>query len=178
MFNLVNNKVQPEPEVLLIPEFKYIWESYDVEEAMSILAYIYFIEDYSSPYKKSYNGKDLIEKVSTDLFPKGFKETKEIIEARIKYKELKTTFSMKLMEGVEKQVKEITDFLNNTSLADVPDNKKYSAIADMMTVLKSIDDLTIKVQSTKKRIEQEITAAKMAGKRTLGKRELPPSKRK
>ena len=60
MFQIKNNIIEPIPETLLIPEFKNIWnKSKDKEIAMKEFAYIYFTEDFKSPYKKGLTGKEL-----------------------------------------------------------------------------------------------------------------------
>jgi hypothetical protein len=182
MFNLINNTVIIQPEILLIPEFKILWDlDKDINKVNCYkqFTYIYFTEDFNSPYKKSYSGKELEDKVIKDIFEgKEFKISKEILAAKEKYIELKTTATMKLLNSAEKAMKEITKYFNDFNVEDLIGDKKHIAINNTIKNLKELDDLTLKLQSTKKRIEKELEAEKMSGKRTLGKRELPPNKRK
>lgn len=182
MFNLINNTVTIQPEILLIPEFKVLWDlDKDINKVNCYkqFTYIYFTEDFNSPYKKSYTGEELYTKVIKDVFgDKEFKVSKDVLDAKNKYVELKTTSTMKLLNSAEKAIVQITQYFNDFNVEDLIGDKKHIAINNTIKNLKELDDLTLKLQSTKKRVEKELEAEKMSGKRTLGKRELPPSKRK
>jgi hypothetical protein len=181
MFTIINQIVQPLPETLLIPEFQKLWDRDNSKTKSTVIkefSFIYFVEDFKSPYKKGLSGEELISKVTIDLFEGNkWKEDNLVNRARLKYRELNTTHSVKLLESAEKAVKEITDYFNNFNLASISDDKKHIAVKNTINNIQELDDLTQKLQSTKQRILREMDAVKMAGKRVLGKRELPPNKR-
>ena len=182
MFTIANNNVIVSPETLLIREFKVLWDkdkSNGKEQVLKQFAYIYFTVDFKSPYKKSFTGDELDAKVILDIFVDiKWKPSSDIIAAREKYKELKTTSSMKLLDAANKAIKQITEYFNTFDLATIPLDKQHLAVKNTISNIQELDDLTLKLQSTKTRIERELEAVKMSGKRELRKRELPPSKRK
>ena len=69
VFTIENNVVKVNPEMLLIPEFKDIWDrdkSKDKGIAYKELAFVYFLADYKSVYT-AYSPEEREDKIKQDF---------------------------------------------------------------------------------------------------------------
>ncbi len=117
IFRLINNKIEISPEILLIKEFKDIWDN-DKDKgkvnAYNEFKYVYLTSDANSAY---YNFPDDKRKsfVSLECFGKDkWKEPKEVTTAIDKYKELTETSLQRLLKSVQNKIDDAADFLNRT----------------------------------------------------------------
>lgn len=178
-----NNIILKEPGVLLISEFKKIWDSDKSKEkleALKIFAYIYFKCDFKSPYRNTKTKEELPEVLKKDLnLPKDFKETKEICLAQEKYIDLQTTKSLKMILSAEKALDQITKYFDEFDISKIKlDEDKANSINKLMGNLKQIDEVAMKLESVKDKIAKELETKKLSGTKVLSPRELPKSKRK
>jgi len=181
--NSNNNIIIKEPGVLLIKEFKDIWngdKSKDKSYALKVFAYIYFKSDFKSPYRNSRTQEELPDILKQDLnLPKDFKETKDIFLAEEKYIDLQTTKSLKMILSAEKALDQITKYFNDFDITKVIDeDDKASAISKLMSNLKQVDEVATKLESVKDKIAKEMENKKLSGSKILTSRELPKNKRK
>lgn len=176
MFQLINSKVEIDPNILALPFVKIIWDldkSKDKSVAYSELSYIFYLIDFKSPYATfDYERrKDLIKR---DILknPK-YKESKEVKEALVKYRELSFTPSMELLEsarGILKKLKDYFDGVNfSNKISDKNGNEKLEY--EPNDVLKSMDMLSKATESINKleeKVRKEISEkSNVRGSRTL-----------
>lgn len=120
IFDLVDNKVMFDTSLLLVPEFKKIWDkdkSKDKNIAFRQFSYIYFIVDSASPYANFPLDKRK-ELVGKDMFKGEIDVTPDLELAMIKYSELSETPSQRLLNSVKHKIDEIADYLTNTPFND------------------------------------------------------------
>ena len=117
IFRLINNKIEISPEILLVKDFKDIWDN-DTDKskinAYNEFKYVYLTCDSNSAY---YNFPDDKRKsfVALECFNKDkYKESKELIAAMNKYKELTETSLQRLLKSVQNKIDDAADFLNRT----------------------------------------------------------------
>ncbi len=172
-----------EPGVLLISEFKKIWDAdktKDKDLALKIFAYIYFKSDFKSPYRNSKTVEELPVVLKVDLnLPKDFTETKDMQLAEAKYIDLQTTKSLKMILSAEKSLDQITKYFDAFDITKITaEDDKASAISKLMSNLKQVDEVATKLEFVKDKIAKELQTKKLSGSKVLSSRELPKSKRK
>jgi len=178
-----NNVIIREPGVLLISDFKKIWDSdksKHKDEALKIFAYIYFKCDFKSPYRNTKTKEELPGVLIEDLkLPKDFKETKEILLAEEKYVDLQTTKSLKMILAAEKALDQVTKYFENFDISKVKEeDDKATSISKLMGNLKQVDEVAMKLETVKDKIAKELETKKLSGTKVLSSRELPKNKRK
>lgn len=166
------------PELLMIKAFKDLWESDKPEKVRKYFAYIYFKHDFKSPYKHRYEEHEMEEKLLKDVIQqKTWKRSLLVKDAELKYQELQQTKSLKTLQSAENALLQINLYFNDFILEDIPERLRHTAVKNMMSNLKEIDDVIDKIEKARRRVEEELVSKALAGKRKLGKRELPPSQR-
>ncbi len=161
LFKLENTRVQLDPEILLIPEFKKIWErdkSKSKEKAFSEFEYIYFSNDWASPYRVYTNIMERKDKVKKDYIKEdGWKEDSVIAEAERKYAELTKTPIMGLIEDAYTMVSKLRQFFLT---ADFTKLDRMGKRVDKATEgMKNLEQLGKVVESLQK-LEQMAAAEK------------------
>lgn len=115
LFDINDNKIIITPEILLVPEFKAI---YDSEGSDKLLRYVYNICDYNSSYSNLDNIKRA-EHVGLDVMNDAkYKPTKEVQAAIDKYKLLSITSKERLFNAIKSKLDQITDYLNTRNVDD------------------------------------------------------------
>lgn len=120
IFDLVDTKVVFDTSLLLVPEFKVIWDedkAKDKNKAFKTFAYIYFMVDPASPYSNFPLDKRRTA-VGQDMFKGEIEETAGIKGAMDKYSELSETPSQRLLNSVKYKIDEIANYLQNTPYTD------------------------------------------------------------
>jgi hypothetical protein len=172
-----NNIVTPDPEILIIPAFKEIWDkdkTKDKINALQTLAYIYFKYDLKSRYRNSYQGKELDERIKEDLFgSKTFKFTNDISGAEKIYDSLQTSKSLKLLLAAESAMDQITNYFSNFDLENIEEADRPDVINKLMRNLKEVDEVSSKLETAKKKIEEDLLAKIHSTRRKLSKWEIP-----
>jgi hypothetical protein len=166
------------PEFLLIECFKKIYDKYPRDKALQIFAFIYFMHDYKSPYKRSYELSELEEKVKVDIFnTTDWTPDEDILEAGKKYDELQQVKSLKTLVAAEQALSQITQYFNDFNINTIPDVRRHQTVNSMMKNLEELDEVIDKISNARKRVESDMLNKNIAGKRKLGKREIPKSQR-
>lgn len=189
----IDNKtglIIPNPNKLIIPEFKKIWErdkSKSKSTALAELSYVYFICDFKSPYLNSYIGEELKSTVKgAFITSKTWKEDKVIKEAIAKYNRLQETKTIKLFRASEKALDELTAYFDTISLKDetvngvvVVDPKKHDKAAKLMSNLQKVAATAASIEEARKKVEKDVSLKdnKLRGKGTIKSREMPKSRR-
>lgn len=187
-----DNKIQIEPYLLAIPEFKTIWDSdrsKDKEKALNLFKYIFFIADFKSPYKLSIiDEKELIDVVKKDYMSSSWKEPGAVNKAIIKYKSLQYTSNLRVFDSATNALSQISSFLNNFKL-EIPEEGKSLSMESIisygnaskvaMDLISKVPEVSTKLSSARKLVEKEIeNSGEIRGKGSIQRRELPKNKRK
>jgi hypothetical protein len=139
--------------MLLIPEFKKIWDrdtSKNKDKAIKEFAYIYFVGDYKSEYniygieKRSMVSREVMEDpgyVSDDLIEDAIK----------KYIKLQETSSMRYLRSIRDMVDSIIKFNDALKFNDSSDTKNYNpslatkALKDVGSIVEDLEKWEKKV---------------------------------
>jgi len=155
MFKVENRVVKPEPDVLLIPVFKKIWErdkSTKKERAMKELAYIEFCISPrpTNPYAE-YPEETKEEKVATDLFGKKWEPDKAVKEAMSWYESWidESSIGLRMYKANIKTINKLIRFLEGLNLNErtkagnmIHEPKKVMGYTEeSQKVLKGLKDL-------------------------------------
>ena len=179
LFDLVNKKVEIQPQALTIQEFKKIWEkdkNKDKKFAIEDLSYVFFASDHRSVYK-NYAEDIRSKKIQDDIITqKDWKVSPDIQSAIAKYKDLHKTYSMGLLEDAESAIEQIRHYLRNV---DVSSDESGAVTKTLINNVKALGDLIKGLNILKDQVEKEVSeAGRIRGGGTLGSREMPNKKTK
>jgi polyribonucleotide nucleotidyltransferase len=132
LLSLVDNKVEILPEAKLIKEFSTL--------SPKELAYVYFMEDYQSPYNV-YSTEDRHNKIKEDIEIKGVSE--KVTTAQKKYSELQETTSMRLLKSARLGITKLTEFFEKRGPSDRTYVKNLESLGKL---IESIDRIENKVK--------------------------------
>lgn len=129
LFNLKDNKVIVDPNVLAIPEFKKLWDrdrSKEKDNATQELSYVYFMEDFQSPYGI------VPEHLRETMVKEDFLKDKNYViddlvkEAMEKYRLLSETPTMRLVRSTRSLINRMSDYLKTAEV----DGKTIKTLQD------------------------------------------------
>jgi len=153
IFNLANNKVVFDTELLLVPEFKELWEA-DKSKTKDLVfkqfAYIYFIIDSGSPYS-NFPVHKRKEFVGNDIFKGEVKETPALKVAMDKYILMSETPTQRLLSSVKGKIDDVANFLKNTDITEDslgPVLKAIESTSKLVSQLSTLEDAVNKEKST------------------------------
>lgn len=183
MFTIDNNgNITVAPEILLIPEFRALWnkdKTKNKSSAMMDFTYIYYTTDFKSPYVKSYAGEDLVNKVKSDFTSEDWKESKFVKDAINKYTDLQKTKTLKLFEAADSALSQIYTYLKNFKIDEVDDEKRDTVVNNVLKNIEKVPDIGLKLDSARRSVERELEAGgRQKGTGNIKSRELPRSRRK
>lgn len=177
-----NNVILKDPALLLTQEFKVLWDSdksKEKSEAYKDFAYIYFKNDFKSPYRNSFTKQEIESILIQDLqLGKGWKPSEALLNAETKYNELQTSKTLKVLASAETALEQVILYFNSFNIATIEEDRKADAISKLMNNVKSIDEVVAKLSAAKERVEKELQTKKLSGTKQLSSRELPKSKRR
>jgi len=153
LLEYVNEKVVPNPEILMVKEFKAVYNRKDANE---VLAYIFNLVDFRSPYA-IYAEEERAEKVKEDILP-ATKVDKVITEAIEKYKEIHTSEASLLLESARKAIRSLREYFDTVKVVDEEDIGKASK--DLIANIKSMGAV---IQGLKE-LEEEVSKEKQTEK--------------
>jgi len=156
MFNYnENNEMVPDPMLMLVPEFKKIWDrdpSKTKKKAKQEFAYIYFIADYKSEYNTF--GLEKEENIAKDIMKdKKYIPDDTVIEAIEKYEKLQLTSSMRYLKSIRMTVDSLIAYLE--SLKYNPVKKKDYEPAKITKSLKDIEVILEKLEKWERKVFHE-----------------------
>jgi hypothetical protein len=145
IFNLANNKVSFDTSLLLVPEFKTLWEkdkSKTKDLAFNQFAYIYFVVDSASPYSNfpEHKRKEIVGK---DLFKGQVQENADLKLAMNKYIELSESPTQRLLSSVKGKIDDVAGFLKNTDITEDslgPVLKAIESTSKLVAQLSTLED--------------------------------------
>ncbi len=149
LFDLINNRITIEPEILNIPPFKDIWDrdkSKTKETAYRELCYIYYISDYKSPYNAYPPDIREIEIKKDYLKDLEWKEDTLVKQAKKKYDELQESPTLRLLKSARLGCEKLEAYFVKMGPADPNYVRNLKEIGN---IVKSLDILEEKVKKDK-----------------------------
>jgi len=162
IFSLRDFNIIVEPEVLLVPEFKTLWDrdkSKSKNKVYDELKYIYFVYDSASPYSNM--PKEARETtVKMDVMKdKKYKPDEQVNSAIKKFLDLSETSSQRLLISVKNKIDEIAISLDETPYTDDNSAEQIKAI-----------DSTGKLIERLQYLEEVVNKEKVKGEHRRGNR--------
>ena len=164
LFNIKNDNIILDPDKLIIPEFRKIWDSdksKGKESAQKILTYIYFLCDFNSPYSihPEYERKETLVK---DFLKGSSKlvDTPDVSQAIEKYKDFQQTPSMRLLESAKIACGKLSDYFTTLDFKEMDDSGRpvYQA-KDVAANLKAVGGIIESLNKTEEQVKKEITSS-------------------
>ena len=175
------NRVIPDPETLVIPVFKNMWDkdtSEDKEMSLKKFAYLYFKYNPKSDYLKHSVGEELDKLLKKDLFnDENYALDIDIIKAESYYSNILETLNLKALKSAQGALDKISKEFDSLDLSAISDMKERTDImAKTLSIITKIDEATLKLSSAMKKIQEE-QLSNNRGKKELSRFEKPRSKR-
>lgn len=170
MFNLdPNGKIIIDPNILMVPEFKEIWESdksKTKDYAYSVFSGIYFLSNPMSPYWDWEDGRKIKEIENIYFKPYGIKiKDKNIQEANKKYLEfINTNPSQFLLEAAKETIYKLAQHLKTVPITSGKDG-------NILQVSNTMDKLA-KTFASYDTLKQAIEKEKLNTGRKRGSQEI------
>lgn len=172
MFELVNNQLVVDPNMLVIPWVKAIWDadkSKDKSKAFKDLSYIYFLVDYKSPfytYPETSRMDMILDQIVRD---NKWEASNLVLEGIDRYKETNRTQTMGLLEDARVLVEKLRGYFREADFSELDDQGKlvYSpkeAMSNLAGLGKVVESLDILNERVKKEITQKTS---VRGNKTL-----------
>lgn len=150
------NRVEIEPRMLFIPEFKKIFErdrSKTKSKSQKEFAFIYFMADYKSEY--NIYGIEKPVAVKRDIMGnEDYEPDEDILSAIEKYEMLQETTSMRYLKSVRETVNSLMKFYNelryksnSTNVTDYDPGPVTKALKDVELIVEKIEKWEKKVRS-------------------------------
>lgn len=162
LYNIHNDKLVIEPEILAVPELRKIWDrNKDKSLAEAELCFIWYVCDYKSPYQ-IYPESTRADEVRKD-FMRGFKSwkpDKEVNEAMDKYIKLNMSKSLRLAMATKEVALKLAEYFENIKdFSETDDNGKpvyniqeiIKNLSSIGTVIESLDKLDDRVKKEKEK---------------------------
>jgi hypothetical protein len=174
LFELVNNRVTPTPESLLIPEFKKIWDrdtTKDKDRALQELLFVYAYSDTRSDYNyiKDTTLREI--EVIKDMGLGEWKPDESVMNA-CNYALAKKTIIEKLYEQGVKAAEDVGNYLGKAESLLNERNEKGAAVTTLPQItagLKSLPAIMRDLKAAYKEVvkEQRDTEGKSKGSQTF-----------
>ncbi len=152
------NKIQIEPRMLFIPEFKRIWEldkTSTKQKANNKFAYIYFMADYKSEYNIYGIEKPL--RIATDIMNDDkYSPDQMVLDAIEKYEKLQETFSMRYLKSVRNTVNSLIKFYDELRFKNDTDEVNKYDPGPVTRALKEVEIIIEKLRSGKEIVVRDI----------------------
>jgi hypothetical protein len=176
LFDFKDYKVVISPDAVAIPAFKTIWERDKTKEkhkATQELSYIYFVNDFKSPYS-IYPEEDRRAKVLSDFI----KNPDWVMDAELKiaeeeYNEFQKTYSMRFLESARGLADKLTAYFDEVDFHATDERGKptYSA-TDAVRNLKEVGNVIESLDKVEEKVKKEIDSqTKVRGKKVIRDRE-------
>jgi hypothetical protein len=167
VFDIVEQRVIINENILLIPQFKKIMNKYK-GGALDVFCFIYYYLDYKSPFF-DYN-PEAREATLMNMFNKDGKftlEDAEVIDAMDLYKQMNVTPMIALLDGVNVAVHRMTNYLKSTDITDGKDGN----LAQIQKLVKELGPTISSYDQLKDAVEKEIEKSTIRGNKSISNRE-------
>lgn len=156
MFEVDGDRIIPSPTLLAIKEFK----SLPTKDRDDVLAYIFNLVDYRSPYAKL--DDSIREQVVNQDIP--IKITKGVQAAIDKYRELTTTEAVLMLNSARKAVRELRTYFEELDITEADDPGRASkdlianikALGGVIQGLRELEEEVTKQKETTKNIRKSV----------------------
>lgn len=173
LFDLKNGNVVLNPDSLVLPGFREIWKKDKTkgkDKATKEISYVFFMCDYNSPYAvyPQYKRRDVICK--DFMQDEKWKETPEVSEAMIRYKEFQETHTMRLMRAAKGAADKLAGYFENIDFLKIDDKGKpvYTA-KDVAYNLEKVGSIVDSLDKLETRIKKEVkTESRVRGGGDIG----------
>ena len=152
IFNNTDNKIEINvPEILLIEEFKILWESKkDKKLAFKQFTYIWLMLDWESPYNQYEEQERHIEALKDSGLTKEDYDNILFLNCCNKYRDIQESSKiMRLIKAAQGMVDKITNYFNDIDLSERdpitgrPIYKTKDVMSEMQSVSKIVEELKI-----------------------------------
>jgi len=173
LFQLENNKIIIDTEILLIPEFKAIYDRDKTkvkEKAFSEFEYIYFVKDWNSPYRVYIDIEERKNIVKNDYIKEKNWKQDAIIEAALdRYERLTKTPIMGLIEDAYVLIDKLRKYFLTVDFTKIDKmGKRVDKALEGMSQLEKLGKIVVSV----KQLEEAAAKEKLEQKRTRGNRDV------
>jgi hypothetical protein len=173
LFDLKNGNVVLNPDSLVLPGFREIWKKDKTkgkDKATKEISYVFFMCDYNSPYAvyPQHKRRDVICK--DFMQDEKWKETPEVSEAMIRYKEFQETHTMRLMRAAKGAADKLAGYFENIDFLKIDDKGKpvYTA-KDVAYNLEKVGSIVDSLDKLETRIKKEVkTESRVRGGGDIG----------
>ena len=176
MFILKKGKLEIEPKMLFIPEFKRLYSrdrTAGKAKSTKDFAYVYFMADYQSEYNVYGIGKQ--EMINLEVMnDKGFEPDGLILDAIQKYKKLQQTTSMRYLISVQKTIDSLIEYYDDLRFKKGDDKTKFNP-ANLTKAMKEVEEILTKVEKWTKKVKGEEEDMQIRGGGSVGVFEDPQS---
>ena len=180
LFDIINGKVVMNPQVLAMPEFKYLWdrdEDIDKDKAVKEISYVVFLcdESLTNPYR-AYKEGDRRDVLLRDFIKdKRWKPDKHIEAAITKFMEATQTTNSRLLKSAKNAAEKLAGYLDMIDFNEVDKDGKYlysakelaSNLAAVGNIVKSLHQLEEMVK------KEQLETNTVRGGGEIGFYELP-----
>lgn len=165
LFELKNHVVTFSPQALLLAPFKVLWQrdkSKSKEVAVEELAYIWYMEDHRSDFFVIFDEEERATDIKTLInLPKGWKEDKEVKEARKFYSEKSSSIAVKMLKNSITLISKINKLLGeldpSETYIDRQGVEKYKHdIKKMVETLDKVPDVLESLDKTYKQVQKQL----------------------
>ena len=177
IFDLIKNKVVVTPEILVIPEFKAVWDLDSTktrDTAINYFSYIYHKNNLNSPYA------DMDELTKDLMLKKDFIKNKKSIPKEVeicdeKYQKLLITPTSRFLEKGKQALKKFEDYFDSIDFSEVDDRgKKVYSPTELINVLKKSSEIINAMKELQKIAQlEDVQNSRMKADRKKGLFEDP-----
>ena len=180
LYDIVNGKVVMNPQSLVIPEFRYLWDrdnDVDKDNAVREISYVVFLcdESLANPYR-AYKEGDREQVLLRDFIKeKKWKADKHIEAAIKKYTEATQTTNSRLLKAAKNAAEKLAGYFDMIDFNEVDKDGKYlfsakelaSNLAAVGNIVKSLHQLEEMVK------KEQLETNTVRGGGEIGFYELP-----
>lgn len=168
IFDMKDGKFIVDPNAIIIPPFKDIWErdkSKTKETAINELCFVYFAADFNSPYI-TFPEDEKIERIKQDFLVKNKLKPDSLLLHSIEvYKQFQETHSMRLLNSARVAADKMSTYFNNINFDDEDDSGKLKYVAkDVASTLANVGKIVESLDKLEEKVKKEIkTTTKVRG---------------
>ena len=168
LFDMKDGKFIVNPERLIIPPFREIWErdkTKTKEVAIAELSFVYFVADFESPYA-NFPEDERLERVKADFLTKYKVRGDELLNRAIaKYQEFQSTHSMRLLKSAQSAADKMSGYFKSVDFTAQSDDGKLLYVAkDVATTLGNVGKIIESLDKVEEKVKKEIkTEVKIRG---------------
>jgi hypothetical protein len=180
LFELVENKLQIQPEAYALLPFKKLWDrdkSKDKKVALEELAYVYYISDYLSDFSDIIDEDEQIKEVKKYCITDSkWIADKEVLKAVEFYKSRQETTALIMFENARHGINKLSIYMRDINFNETDMNEKTGEIRPKHDIKKFADTVRQipSILESLKQLENAVKKEREAEKGLRGGREKSP----